>query len=163
MRDKNKPQMHQLNRLQHIDTLILVLLALVSFGIYLAFYIRRQSALINAAAEKPEQRLSEGFTLTAMILASAALCTQLLSFTAASEALSHLNEMTGLLFNISLAAWGFAARRSLHAITSAAQDSSLWFDGLFTLLLSPFYFNYRINQIFKRDSLQPRQGSASRL
>ncbi len=149
----NKPQMLQLSRLQYIGTLQLVLLALISLGIYLAFYIRRQSALINAVAEKPEQQLSDWFTQTPMLLAFVSLFTQLLSFTAAGEVAGHLNEMMGLLFNISLAVWGFAARRSLHAITAADQTSTLWFDGLFTLLISPFYFNYRINEIFNRKSV----------
>jgi len=150
MKTSDQSQLLQLSRLQYIDTLKLVLLALFTLGLYLAFYIRRQSAIINDVAEKPEQQISAWLSLLPQVLAFASLFTQLLYFSAANESASHINEAVGFIFNISLAVWGFAARRSIHQITSAQQGSALWFDVLFTLLLSPFYFNYCINDANKQ-------------
>jgi len=150
-------QSHQmlLSRLQHIDTLKLVLLALFTLGIYIAFYIKRQGAVINEVAQNSDQQLSSWFSLAPLLLAFASLFTQLIYFSDATEAARHLNEAVGLMFNLSLAVWGFAARGILQHITSTQQGSALLFDGLLTLLLSPFYFNYRINEAYRK-----KEGSA---
>ena len=149
MENNDQTQQMQLSRLQHISTLKLVLLALCTLGIYLAFYIRRQSAVINALTTNPGQQLSPWFSVAPQLLAFASLFTQLLYFADINESARHLNEVVGLMFNLSLAVWGFAARSSMQHIIATQKGPDLLFDGLLTLLLSPFYFNYRINEGYK--------------
>ena len=163
--DREKAMDDRLNELQHIDTIKLVLLALVTLGIYLAIYIRRQSAVINEIAnesgneitnengEQPGQPIPEWASLAPQILAVISIFSLVLYLLNPSETMEHIDSATGLLFNISLVIWGFSARRSMHAITSAKPRAKLWFDGFWTLLFSPFYFNYRVNVIFETESL----------
>lgn len=161
MQTDNDHVMQRLSQLQHIDTIKLVLLALVTLGIYLAFYIRRQSAVINEIAnenfsengEQPGQAIPEWASLAPQILAVISIVSLALYLLNPSEMMEHIDSATGLLFNISLVIWGFAARRSMHAITAAKPRSKGWFDGFWTLLFSPFYFNYRVNVIFETESL----------
>jgi len=146
MRDDTEQTTRLISQLSYIDTWKLIVLAVVTMGIYLAYYIRRQSAVINAISASHE-------SIPAWLVTAC----QLLAFSSLALFVSHLvtdnrmthqaDEVIGLIFNISLMAWGFAARQSMHTLLKATPNSGFWFDGLWTVLLSPLYFNYRINSI----------------
>ena len=51
-----------------------------------------------------------------------------------------------LLF-ILIVVWGFIARGRMNRFCGAMPGSSGWFHGFWTFLLTPLYFNYKVNRI----------------
>ncbi|ATX81913.1 hypothetical protein Ga0123462_1046 [Mariprofundus ferrinatatus] len=142
-----------LAELRYIESWKMVALALVTFGLYLAYFIRRQSAIINRAAGTADARLPAWAAALPQLLAPASLLTFIAQLLVPGELIEHVDQAAGLLFNISLVIWGFAARSAMHSITAAGERSKLRFDGIWTLLISPFYFNYRVNGIFEEERI----------
>lgn len=144
---------------KHQSTWRLVGLGVLSYGIYFAHYIKKQTARINELAQE-EQSIPKEFVQ--LLLAMSYVSPLLLIASHLLDGGRQLELFTAVFDRIRvimLIVWGFMARNRLNRAYRIAKDQQQWFHGLWTFLFSPMYFNYKINcicQEIQEHQAQPR-------
>ena len=129
------------------STAKLVGLGIITYGVYLAYYIKKQTPRINKIIGE-EERISKGFvdSITAMSYISL-----ILFFAYLEVDDGHPVEIVSDIFErvlaIMLIIWGFKARNRIHSAYEITTEDTEWFHGFWTFGFSPVYFNYKINCI----------------
>ncbi len=122
-------------------------IGIITYGVYFAYYIKRQTDKINSHLDK-ESAISNGFINSIMVMSyiSAALLIpyMIVDFGHPIEKVSNLSDR---IWGIMLIVWGFKARNRVNDISNFNSESSHWFHGLWTFLFTPLYFNYKVNQL----------------
>lgn len=136
-----------LARMREQSTWRLLLLSVITIGIYQAHYMKRQALKINALTF-PEARISIGFANTLIVLSylSAAM---LVPYVMAEDD-SPVNAVLDCLDTIILCMFlflSFAMRDHLHFLLASQFRSVRWFGALWTFLFGVLYINFRINKL----------------
>ena len=136
-----------LNALKNQSTWRLLLLSVITIGIYLAHYIRRQTKILNENLDDNDQ-ISYGFVNTILVLSyiSAALVIPYVYFDD-GHFTESISDFADQVFNILLIVWAFKARNRMNAILQTQKGSGNWFHGLWTFLFTGLYFNYKVNKL----------------
>lgn len=134
-----------LPELKQGSTWKLFFLGIITFAVYFAHYIKKQTAIINAHSAE-EERISDRFItfILAISYLSLALLVPYL-FLDETHPLSALSNLVDFVNNVAFLVWGFKARTRMNNILSAQPGQPGWFHGLWTFLFTPLYFNYKIN------------------
>jgi hypothetical protein len=124
-------------------------LALITYGVYLAHYIKKQTATINEQCEVDE-RISDSFVTFIMAISylSLALFIPYL-FVEETHPIAALSGLVDFVCNVTLIVWGFKARNRMNVILSSSKTDNEWFHGFWTFLFTPLYFNFKVNQLGK--------------
>jgi hypothetical protein len=123
----------------------LVGLGVVTYGVYLAHYIKNQTAKINEVTVEKD-KVTEGFVNSILAVSYISLMLFLVSFVFENEhALETVSYIMDRISGVMMIVWGFMARNRLNIAYDLSNDSKEWFRGLWTFLFSPMYFNYKIN------------------
>lgn len=136
-----------LGALREQSTWRLVGLSIVSFGVYAAYYCRRQTQTLNGFLPRA-QLLGEG--LPGALIATNWLSLLLLVpywLVDESHPLEVVSDAVDMTANVLFIAWGFAARRRMNALLGARPGEISWFHGLWTFFFTAFYFNFKVNQL----------------
>lgn len=132
----------------------LVGLGIITYGVYFAHYIKRQTDKINGVVDKQE-RISAGFIYAIIAISYISL---ILFFAYLAVDDGHPVERASTIFDracgIMILVWGFKARNRLNSVYEITTENEEWFNGFWTFLFSPLYFNYKINRICE-DSVEP--------
>jgi ABC-type Mn2+/Zn2+ transport system permease subunit len=135
-------------RLKSQSTLRLFLLSTITLGIYTAHYIRRQTTVLNEALAG-DRRIPEGLVSAILFLAYAAVAFMILFLVEDRWLLQAgmLGDLLNVVWSILVVVWALMARNRMNELLCAAQGREPWFHGLWTCLLTTFYFNFKINTL----------------
>ena len=132
-------------RMRSESTFFLVVLSLATLGIYGAHYIRKKTKILNQHVSA--DRISKSLINAILALAYAnVILTLLYAFYMGPwmfHVLRGLYSITGILAIV----WALNARHIMHARLSAKPGDTHWFNGVLTLLLTFYYFNYKVNKM----------------
>jgi len=142
--------MNNLNLIENLrsqSTWRLLGLALITHGVYFAYYIQRQSSEINAVIDSKDHIASEFVSaILLMSYASLALFIPYL-FVEEGHPIVVASGLVDMILTVMLIVWGFKSRNRVNAVCGLHSESDHWFHGLWTLLFTPMYFNYKVNCI----------------
>lgn len=135
-------------------------LSLITFFVYAAHYMKRQTKVINEHC-KSEDRISEGFVAFILWISYLSLLLFIAYlFVEETHPIAKISNLVDRASNIAYIVWGFKARNRMNNILGSERKSKNWFHGLWTFLLSPFYFNFKINQLNEKVGQGAGNGSA---
>jgi len=136
-----------LSQLQSQSTWRLVLLSLITLGIYEAHYIKRQTTILNQCLDEQRQ-ISEAFVHLILFLAYFTVVLMipylLLEEGHPIEAISNLLD---LVWGILVIIWAFKARNRMNMLLGITSGHPQWFSGLWTFLFPVYYYNFKINKL----------------
>ena len=125
-------------------------LGLITYGVYYAYYIAKQTRVINLQLDEKSQ-ISSAFVTSIFVLSYLSL---LLFFgyllVDEGHPVAVLSNIADRLWMLLIIIWGFSARNRMNTLNSVNSDDQNWFHGLWTFLFSPLYFNYKINVLNSR-------------
>lgn len=141
---------------------------IITYGVFYAYYLKAQSKNINKLDFK-QNRISEDFVLLFWNLSWASLFffvfSTLISFDPNQKnwyRLIHgLSNITNHVWYITLLVWGFLARNRVNSALGITRKDSGWFSGIWTFLFTPMYFNFKINKLCSKESVQSEVGSTA--
>lgn len=122
-------------------------LSLITFMVYAAHYMKRQTEIINNNCEQ-EDKISDGFIT--FILAISYLSLFLLIayfFVEETHPVARIGDTVDRISNICYIVWGFKARNRMNIILLSEKKNKEWFHGFWTFLFTPLYFNFKINEL----------------
>jgi len=135
-----------IKELQHQSTWCLLGLAIITFGVYFAHYIKRQTEIINSNID---DKISDGFIGFILITTYLSLALFIAYFfMEENHPIVWIGNAMDAINNVAYIVWGFKARNRMNIIISAEKKSLEWFHGLWTFLFTPLYFNYKVNVLF---------------
>lgn len=122
-------------------------LGLITYGVYFAYYVKKQTGKINGRLDK-DAAISDGFVNSFFIMSyvSAALFIPYL-FVDDGHPIESIGSIADTISGILLVVWGFKARNRVNNLCSLDKKSGSWFHGVWTFLFTPLYFNYKINRL----------------
>ena len=125
----------------------LFFLSVITLGIYLAHYIRRQTNILNKNLSHGEQ-ISGGFITTILVMSYiTAILVIPYSLLEEGHIIERVSDLSDKIFNICLLVWAFKARNRMNTILQVKAGSPHWFHGLWTFLFQGLYFNYKVNKL----------------
>ena len=120
-------------------------LGVITYGVYYAHYIARQTQLINLRLNA-ESRIPPSFITFIRFLSYLTLglffC---FLFVEDGHPIAIASNLLDRVWMIMILVWGFYARNRTNQLNATASNDAAWFSGLWTFLFSPLYFNYKIN------------------
>lgn len=120
-------------------------LGVITYGVYLAHYIKEQTGQFNKQMP-PESVIPEGFANFILTVSYLSLALFFVYMTVDEQhPLAQLSNLVDLLSSISMIVWGFMASRRMNTRYGFERDSKHYFHWLWTFLFTPLYFNYKIN------------------
>ncbi len=123
----------------------LVGLSIVTFFVYAAHYMNRQTKILNAHCQR-ERRISNEFMAFVLIVSYLSLLLFIAYlFVDDTHPVAKISNFVDRVSNIAYLVWGFKARNRVNEILSSGRSSPEWFHGLWTFLFTPLYFNFKIN------------------
>ena len=136
-------QQHDLIReLKWKSSWLFVGLQFITFGIYAAHYIKKQTAKINDRLRKDEA-ISDIFVVSIFAITYLYTALSLYFHDGPTEDLVFEGiAIIGLMQFIMLIIWSFMARNRMNKICSLKCSDELW-----TFCFPVFYFNYRVNEL----------------
>ncbi|EAR61227.1 DUF4234 domain-containing protein [Neptuniibacter caesariensis] len=120
-------------------------LSIITFGIYAAYWLYSRTNKLNSITDN---KISQGFITTALVLYAASILVQFAPFIIGFESVATLMSISPL---ISLAVfvvwivWAFKFRNRLNEITNSAGKPT-WAGPILTFFFQTFYLSYKVNQ-----------------
>ena len=138
-----------LTELESQSTWKLFGLSLVTFFVYAAHYIKRQTKVINANCESRD-KISDGFIVFILLISYLSLALFIASlFVDETHPIARVSNFVDRLSHLCYMVWGFKARNRMNTILSSEKKTKNWFHGLWTFLFSPLYFNFKVNKLIE--------------
>ncbi len=134
-------------QLKSQSTWRLFLLCLITLGIYAAYYIKRQTTIINQNLER-ERQISEGF-VNLILIFTYVTAILIVPYILVGEGhpVAVISDFLNSLWLILVMIWAFKAGNSMNLLLAVTKDQPNWFHGLWTFLFSVMYFNFKINKL----------------
>lgn len=122
-------------------------LSLITFLVFAAHYMKRQTKIINEHYDR-EDKISEGFVTFVLVITYLSLLFFIAYlFVDESHPVARISNLVDLVSIFAHLIWGFKARNRMNIILSSEKKTKMWFHGFWTFLFTPFYFNFKINQL----------------
>lgn len=138
-----------MKQFQDQGTLRLVALSVLTFGIYLAHYTKKQTLRINQLVDK-EEEISDLLVHLIFIISYGSLLALIGSFFfRQGHPVESLSNWLSFFATVMLVIWTFKAGARLNTYYEIAPSDIISFDSCWMLLFHVFYFNYNINSICK--------------
>lgn len=133
-------------------------LGFITYGVYFAYYVRRQTDKINAHLDG-QAAISDGFVSSFFVMSylSAALLVAYI-FVPYGNPIETASDFADWIWVVMLLVWGFKARNRVNSVCRFDPSSPNWFQGVWTFLLTPLYFNYKVNQLNERSAAYVQMG-----
>jgi hypothetical protein len=138
-----------IRELKFQNTWKLLGLSFVTFFVYAAHYMKRQTKVINSYCV--DDKISDEFIIFIMAISYLSLFLFIgYLFVDETHPVASISEIVDRIGNFAFIVWGFKARNRMNRILSAEKQSHDWFHGLWTFLLTPFYFNFKVNTLSEK-------------
>lgn len=142
-----------LSDLKYGPTVKLFVLGVVTYAVYFAHYMKRQTAFINQHCE-PEERISEGLITFIMVISYLSLGLFIAYlFVDETHPIAALSGLVDFVNNVAFIVWGFKARKRMNQLLASEAGETGWFHGLWTFIFTPLYFNFKVNQLSEIDAI----------
>lgn len=124
-------------------------LGIITYGVYFAYYVKKQSKEINAVVSTDDE-ISSGFLNSIFVMSYTSLALFIAyMFVDEDHPIAELSKWVDLIVLIMLTIWGFKARNRVNAYCEIHSQGDFWFHGFWTFLFTPLYFNYKVNCILQ--------------
>lgn len=124
-------------------------LGVITYGVYFAYYIQRQSKEINVAISSND-KISLGFVYSIFVMSYVSLILFIAyMFVDEGHPIEGISDLVDIIVGIMLIVWGFKARNRVNTCCDLNSESDVWFHGFWTFLFTPLYFNYKVNCILE--------------
>ncbi len=134
-------------KLEYGSTWKLLGLGIITYAVYIAHYIKKQTAVINEHCEDNE-RISDTFITFIIVISYLSLGFFFAYFfVEETHPIAGISDIIEFINSVVFIVWGFKARNRMNAILSAEKKGDEWFHGLPTFLFTPLYFNYKVNKL----------------
>jgi hypothetical protein len=136
-----------ISELKYGSTWKLIGLFLITYGVYGAHYVKTKTSVINEQCQFNE-RISDAFINFIIVInyVSLALFFPYI-FVEDTHPIAGLSGLVDFVAGVTFIVWGFMARKRLNMLLSSSKADGEWFHGAWTFLLSPFYFNFKVNKL----------------
>jgi hypothetical protein len=151
MANSNHHNVLLLKELKSQSTWRLLFLSFITLSIYDAYYVKRQSGIINQHIEKTRQ-IPKGFVIVFYLVSCIAAFLLLPSFLADGEDLRHIELVSNIFDYIRIfmsVAWALMARSKMDKLLFDNNKENIKFSVLWCLVFSVYYFNFKINKLNK--------------
>ena len=135
------------NQLSHQSTWKLLFLGLITFGIYWAHYVKRQTNILNSYLSEDDKIKSwliiliMSFSyLTVILLIPYVMVEEGHQF---EQFVDSFDSVWGFL----LIVWGFKAKNRMNSFISNEEENQHHYSWVWTFFFSPLYFNIKTNKI----------------
>lgn len=149
-------------RLKWGSTWTLFGLALVTWGVYIVYYARRQTLILNDFLP-PDKQISLVFFRWWLFIAYSSLAFFVLFFFLPKDSSwnyigTFFDRLAGLLDLI----WAFMARSQLHRLYVSEKETPPWFHAFWTFIFQAYYINFKINKLLEAPAFKvPAAGDAA--
>jgi hypothetical protein len=140
-------EIESIERFKNQSTWQLLGLGIITYGVYSAHYIQKQTNKINEIVDI-DNRISTGFVNSIVVMSYISLIIFIAYlFVDEGHPIEEVSTIFDRILGIMLIVWGFKARNILNKSYEISKDDKEWFHGFWTFLFSPMYFNYKVNCI----------------
>lgn len=125
---------------------MLLLLGVISYGLYWAYYARSQTQKINAEVDD-SLKISTFFVHTLFVMSHLSFAF-FLFYTFLGEAAANSimgSQFVDIIRTLMLVVWGLLARDAVNAHCDIKRTEEDWFSGPLSFFFSPLYFNYKVD------------------
>ncbi|MFC1671993.1 DUF4234 domain-containing protein [Planctomycetota bacterium] len=131
-------------------------LAMVTAGIYLVYWLRRQTRSVNK--HLPSRPISGLFFPVAMTLVVLNIVGGfLLAVSGEDWRMLDISQTIGSFSAFFALIWTLRIRNRIHEILSSQKRQPTWFSLLFTLLFEQFYVQYKLNKLKAQGVADPAE------
>lgn len=136
-----------LERLKWGSTWGLVGLTVITYGVYLVYYARRQTLILNEFSP-PDKQIGLNYIRAWFVVTYGSLALFFVYFFVPNDSVwaeigNFADRLDGLLGLI----WAFLARNSFHRLLTSQKGTPNWMHGLWTFLFQALYFNFKVNRL----------------
>ncbi|MCB1214026.1 MAG: DUF4234 domain-containing protein [Deltaproteobacteria bacterium] len=137
-----------IKKLEWGSTFKLVIFSIISLGIYVAYYIARQTKVLNEVLPE-EKKINQALIKAIFIFAYVGIVSIVLVFFIPEEnPLIKILDAVDRVFGFLLLYWSFVVRERMNKdLLESQKGSPTWFNGIATFFFSPFYINYKVNTL----------------
>jgi hypothetical protein len=109
--------------------------------------MKRQATIINQYLDT-EHQISEGFVNCILVLAYVTVIL-VVPYVLVEEGhpVEPISDALDTVLGVLMLVWAFKARNRMNMLLAVTKEEPHWFDGLWTLLFTAFYFNFKINKL----------------
>lgn len=137
-------QGHALQALPRVSVWTVLVLSIISLGLYYTYWLFTRTQIINRVADKPISMILVHSVLGLLML------NLIVSFVSGynpdNEQYRQLTGIIGLSYSLLNLFWVFTVRQRLHKMTQAGERSLFWINGLWTFLFQVLYLQFKINE-----------------
>ncbi len=137
-----------IEKLHHQSTWRLLGLTIITFGVYSAIYIKRQSDIINEYVDE-QNRISNVFIFITFMTSIISVILMPIYIFGDFQIIDQLSDNLDTIFIILCLVWSFKAKNRLNRILETNQYDANWFNGIWVFMFQNLYINYKINDIQK--------------
>ncbi len=120
-------------------------LGIITLGVYFYHYVASQTHQLNYYLSD-RQQVPQALLWSIFVTTYTSLALFLWSlFVEDDHPVMHLDLGINLTSSLLLLVWGFYARNRMNLLNQADKHDPAWFHALWTFLLTPLYFNFKIN------------------
>jgi hypothetical protein len=134
---------------------------LITFGVYIVFYARRQTLILNEFSP-PGNRISLAFINTWFVITFCSLALLFVYFLVPDDSpwakISDISDRVDTLFGL---IWAFMARSSFHRLLQSQKKTPNWLHGFWTFLFQALYLNFKINTLLELPTVPPAPNVAN--
>ncbi|CAA6805692.1 MAG: Unknown protein [uncultured Thiotrichaceae bacterium] len=125
---------------------MLLLLGVISYGLYWAYYARSQTKKINAEVDD-SLKISPFFVHTLFVMSHLSFVFFLLYILSGEAASNNImgSQFVDIIRTLMLVLWGLLARDAVNAHCEIKTTDEDWFSGPLSFFFSPLYFNYKVD------------------
>lgn len=150
-----------IKKLKYGSTLKLIFLGIVTLGIYFAYYIKKQTTIINDQIE--ENEIISNLLVNIILVVSYINTFLVISPFVIVATGGYLNDthpislitnsgIFDIIYTIAFIIWGVKAKNRMNKLLSAEKKSDYWFSTFWSVVLTSLYFNFKINKLNKLNS-----------
>jgi len=120
-------------------------LSFITYGVYFAYYIAKQTEIINKRVDE-NSKISPIF-VKAIFIASYASLFLFFAYCAVEEGhpIEIISNVADRIWQILVLVWSFQARNRINRNICANPGDANWFHGFWTFLFTALYINYKVN------------------
>ncbi len=133
--------------MRHQSTLRLFVLSMITLGIYVGHYIKRQTSVLNDYLDA-SQRISAGFVEVILVLSYMRIILSIVYILCAPTLLGEfVSDLADTTWTVLTLVWAFKARNRMNGLLWTSPGDGAWFSGLGTFVFAHLYFNYKVNTL----------------
>lgn len=138
------PKRHALQALPRVSVWAVLVLSIISLGLYYTYWLFTRTQIINRVTDRPISMILVHSVLGLLMLNL--IVSFVSGYNPENEQYRQLAGIIGLSYSLLNLFWVFTLRQRLHKMTQAGERSLFWINGLWTFLFQVLYLQFKINE-----------------